>query len=115
MRPRSPRHLRIAAHAELISLIVMLANVFTVHLKPVSSVMGPTHGCAYLFVVVATWRLKPGPAVNTAALVPGVGGLLALRLATRRRDPCPSRRDRTVLTLRPGCPAPHRHDNLAGP
>ncbi|MCZ7456190.1 DUF3817 domain-containing protein [Streptomyces sp. WMMC940] len=83
MRPRSPRHLCIAAHAELISLIVMLANVFTIHLKPISSVMGPTHGCAYLFVVIATWRLKPAPAVNIAALVPGVGGLLALRLLDR--------------------------------
>ncbi|MFE3496435.1 DUF3817 domain-containing protein [Streptomyces sp. NPDC059169] len=80
---RSPRHLRIAAHAELITLIVMLANVFTIHLKPISSVMGPTHGCAYLFVVIATWRLKPAPAVTIAALVPGVGGLLALRLLDR--------------------------------
>ncbi|MEU3282568.1 DUF3817 domain-containing protein [Streptomyces antibioticus] len=80
---RSPRHLRIAAHAELISLTVMLANVFTIHLKPISSVMGPTHGCAYLFVVIATWRLKPAPAVSIAALVPGVGGLLALRLLDR--------------------------------
>ncbi len=43
MHLRSPRHLRIAAHAELISPIVMLANVFTVHLKPISSLMGPTH------------------------------------------------------------------------
>jgi hypothetical protein len=81
---RSPRHLRIAAHAELISLIVMLANVFTVHLKPISSLMGPTHGCAYLFVVIATWRLKQAPAtVKVLAHVPGVGGLLALRQLDR--------------------------------
>ncbi|NSC19753.1 DUF3817 domain-containing protein [Streptomyces albus subsp. chlorinus] len=80
MHLRSPRHLRIAAHAELISLIVMLANVFTVHLKPVSSLMGPTHGCAYLFVVIASWRLKEASAAAKAlALVPGVGGLLVLR------------------------------------
>lgn len=79
MHLRSPRHLRIAAHAELISLIVMLANVFTVHLKPISSLMGPTHGCAYLFVVIATWRLKRAPAAaKVLVLVPGVGGLLAL-------------------------------------
>jgi hypothetical protein len=80
MHLRSPRHLRIAAHAELISLIVMLANVFTVHLKPISSLMGPTHGCAYLFVVIATCRLEQAPAaVKVLALVPGAGGLLALR------------------------------------
>ncbi|MEU0603758.1 DUF3817 domain-containing protein [Streptomyces sp. NPDC006393] len=81
---RSPRHLRIAAHAELISLIVMLANVFTVHLKPISSLMGPTHGCAYLFVVIATWRVRQAPAAaKVPALVPGVGGLLALRRLDR--------------------------------
>ncbi|EHR61380.1 hypothetical protein [Saccharomonospora cyanea] len=81
---RSPRPLRIAAHAELISLVVMLANMFTVHLPPVSSLMGPTHGCAYLFVVIATCRLKQTPAaVKVLALVPGVGGLLALRQLDR--------------------------------
>lgn len=80
MRLKSPRHLRVAAHAELISLIVLLANVFTVHLKPVSSLTGPTHGCAYLFVVIATWRFGQAPAAaKVVALVPGVGGLLALR------------------------------------
>nr|BFD80687.1 hypothetical protein StreXyl84_00880 [Streptomyces sp. Xyl84] len=84
MHLRSPRHLRIAAHAELISLIAMLANVFTVHLKPVSSLTGPTHGCAYLFVVFATWRLPQAPAaVKVLALVPGAGGLLALRRLDR--------------------------------
>ncbi|MFF3277168.1 DUF3817 domain-containing protein [Streptomyces chrestomyceticus] len=81
---RSPRHLRTAAHAELISLIVMLANVFTVHLKPISSLMGPTHGCAYLFVVIATWRLKQAPAAaKILAIIPGTGGLLALRQLAR--------------------------------
>ncbi|WP_346427680.1 hypothetical protein [Streptomyces sp. AcE210] len=48
------RPLRIAAHVELISLVVMLANLATAHLEPISSLMGPTHGCAYLFVVTAT-------------------------------------------------------------
>ncbi|MEU9194497.1 DUF3817 domain-containing protein [Streptomyces hundungensis] len=83
MHIRSPRHLHIAAHAELISLIVLLANVFTLHLKAISSLMGPTHGCAYLFVVIATWRLKHAPvAAKILAVVPGVGGLLALRRST---------------------------------
>jgi hypothetical protein len=84
MHPRSPRHLRVAAHAELISLIVLLANLFTVHLKPVSSLTGPTHGCAYLFVVIASWRLRQAPtAVKILALVPGAGGFLALRRLDR--------------------------------
>ncbi|MCX5387472.1 DUF3817 domain-containing protein [Streptomyces sp. NBC_00083] len=81
---RPPPHLRIAAHAELISLIVMLTNLFTVHLGPVSSLMGPTHGCAYLFVVITTWRLKQTPAApKVLSLIPGVGGLLALRQLDR--------------------------------
>ncbi|MFD6530493.1 DUF3817 domain-containing protein [Streptomyces sp. NPDC060184] len=74
------RPLRVAAHAELVSLTVLLANLATAHLRPVSSLMGPTHGCAYLFVVIATWRLAPATTtIKALALVPGVGGLLALR------------------------------------
>ena len=84
MHPRSLRHLRIASHVELITLIVMLANVFTVHIKSISSLMGPAHGCAYLFVVIATWCLRQAPtAVKALALIPGVGGLLALRQLDR--------------------------------
>lgn len=74
------RPLRIAAHVELVSLIVMLANLATAHLKPISSLMGPTHGCAYLFVVIATWRLTSATTTTKAvAVIPGIGGLLALR------------------------------------
>ncbi|GHE58335.1 hypothetical protein GCM10014715_09260 [Streptomyces spiralis] len=84
VHPWSPRHLRIAAHAELISLIVMLSNLFTVHLEPVSSLTGPTHGCAYLYVVIATWRLEQArTTAKVLAVVPGVGGLLALRQLDR--------------------------------
>jgi hypothetical protein len=74
------RTLRIAAHVELISLIVMLANLATAHLKPISSAMGPAHGCAYLFVVIATWRLSSATSTTkAAAVIPGIGGLLTLR------------------------------------
>ncbi|MGW8327545.1 hypothetical protein ACWGLE_06570 [Streptomyces sp. NPDC055897] len=74
------RPLRLAAHVELVSLLVMLANLATAHLKPVSSLMGPTHGCAYLFVVIATWRLTSATTTaKTVAVIPGIGGLLALR------------------------------------
>jgi len=84
MHHRPPSHLRIASHVELISLIVMLANVFTVHIESISSLMGPAHGCAYLFVVIATARLRQAPTtVKMLALIPGVGGLLALRQLDR--------------------------------
>ncbi|MGW7253849.1 DUF3817 domain-containing protein [Streptomyces sp. NPDC054834] len=79
--PAHLRPLRIAAHAELVSLVILLGNLATAHLRPVSSLMGPAHGCAYLFVVGATWRLKgANRSVRAAAFLPGVGGLLALRL-----------------------------------
>ncbi|MFF7575667.1 DUF3817 domain-containing protein [Streptomyces sp. NPDC008061] len=60
----SLRHLRIAARGELISLIILLTNLATAHLEPVSSLTGPTHGCAYLFVVVTTWRLEQATTVT---------------------------------------------------
>ncbi|WP_405407846.1 DUF3817 domain-containing protein [Streptomyces decoyicus] len=99
------RPLRIAAHTELVSLLLMLANLATVHLKPLTSLLGPAHGCAYLFVVLATWRLAPAAtATKATAVVPGIGGLLVLRSlshATARStgdtevSPGPERRDST--------------------
>jgi hypothetical protein len=80
------RHLRIAAHLELVSLATMLANLATVHLKPISSLIGPTHGCSHLFVVAVTWRLEQATTTTkTTALLPGVGGLLTLRLLNHPR------------------------------
>lgn len=75
-----PRPLRIAAHAELASLTVLLTNLATVHLPDVSALAGPVHGCAYLLVVLLTVR-APGADGRTklCALIPGVGGLLASR------------------------------------
>jgi hypothetical protein len=71
--------LRIAARVELISLVLMLANLFTVHAPVVSSLLGPLHGCSYLVVIgatlAATGRLRP----RLLAVIPGVGGLLAAR------------------------------------
>lgn len=74
------RHLRAAAHVELASLTLLLANLATVHLQPVAALLGPLHGCAYLFVLGAAWRAEPAtPAARAVAFVPGVGGLLAWR------------------------------------
>ncbi|MFF3563987.1 DUF3817 domain-containing protein [Streptomyces sp. NPDC002574] len=74
------RPLRIASAVELVSLVVLLANLATVHLPSVSSLMGPVHGCAWLWVVIAVYRADGSAgAARISALVPGVGGLLALR------------------------------------
>lgn len=74
------RALAVAAVVEAVSLVVLLVNRFTVHLDPVTSLAGPVHGTAYL-VVIGAALLLPG-ASRTArllALVPGIGGGLALR------------------------------------
>ena len=77
-RPGQP--LRIAATVEFVSLLVLLANLATVHLPAVSSLAGPVHGCAYLFAVVAVARdPRRTPAAVALALLPGVGALLAVR------------------------------------
>jgi hypothetical protein len=74
------RFFRIAALVELVTLVVLLANLATVNLQPVASVIGPTHGCAYLVIVLATWRNgHAASATKLTALVPGIGGLMVLR------------------------------------
>ncbi|WP_182876518.1 DUF3817 domain-containing protein [Microbispora sp. H10670] len=81
-RPRSA--LRAAAAVELGSLAVLLANLATVHLPPVSSLVGPLHGCAYLFVIVAAARDAGCDLTGRVlAWLPAVGGLLVLRRLTR--------------------------------
>ncbi len=74
------RLLRIAAAAEVITLVLMLANLFTAHVPEISSLLGPTHGCAYLLVVIGTLR-HPGADGRTKllAILPGLGGLFAER------------------------------------
>ncbi|WP_250030321.1 DUF3817 domain-containing protein [Actinoplanes maris] len=75
--------LRVAARVELISLLVLLGNLATVHVPWVATLLGPLHGCAYLVVigaaVAATGRVRP----RLLAVVPGIGGLLALRAVRR--------------------------------
>ncbi|MDX6351118.1 MAG: hypothetical protein QOF84_5908 [Streptomyces sp.] len=84
MHPRTLRNLRIAARVEFISLIVLLTNLATTDLKPIASLMGPVHGCAYLFVLGSTWRLEHAAMrAKATAVIPGVGGLLALRQLER--------------------------------
>ena len=70
--------LRIAATVELVSLVVLLANLATVHLPALASLLGPVHGCAYLVAIALTVNLAGWRSRATAlCLVPAVGGLLA--------------------------------------
>jgi uncharacterized protein DUF3817 len=71
--------LRIAARVEAASLLLLFANLFTVHWPPLSSLLGPLHGCAYLLVIGATLQATRRTRPRLLAVVPGVGGLLAER------------------------------------
>ncbi|MFF5262073.1 DUF3817 domain-containing protein [Actinomadura viridis] len=73
------RTLRIAAVVEAVSLVVLLANLATVHAEVITSLGGPIHGTSYLAVIAAAWMIPAAPAARWRALVPGVGGLLVLR------------------------------------
>ena len=77
------RLLRACAPVELASLVLLLANLATVHWAPVASLLGPVHGCAYLFAVGATFQVTGDRRTRLTAIVPGVGGLLVLRRLRR--------------------------------
>jgi hypothetical protein len=71
--------LKIAAAVELASLVVLFVNLATVHWSTVSSLVGPTHGCAYLFVIVLAFHQTKVTAIRVTAWIPSIGGLLVLR------------------------------------
>lgn len=73
------RLLRGAALVEIVSLAFLLVNLATVHWAPVASLLGPVHGCAYLFVLGATLRQTRDLRTRLLAAVPAVGGLIVLR------------------------------------
>lgn len=87
LRDRAARHdegsaavlLRAAARVELLSLLVLLVNLATVHVAWVATLLGPLHGCAYLVVIGATVAETKRTRPRLLALVPGVGGVLARR------------------------------------
>jgi len=79
--------LRVAAVVEAATLVALLLNLVTVHWRPLTALGGPLHGTAYL-AVIAVVLLLPGASPRAAlrALVPGIGGWLALRALP---DPTP--------------------------
>ncbi|GAA2354770.1 hypothetical protein GCM10010404_03570 [Nonomuraea africana] len=75
------RTLRIAAGIEAASLVILLGNLLTTHTRAITSLVGPVHGTAYLVVIMAA-LLAPSASssgIRWRAVVPGIGGLLALR------------------------------------
>jgi hypothetical protein len=88
------RTLRIVAAAEAISLVILLANLATVHAEAISALGGPVHGASYLAVIACTWLTEAAtPGARWLAAIPGVGGLLALRRIQRSPAPATSETD----------------------
>ena len=80
------RVLQFVGAVELSTLVLMLANLFTVHLPAISSILGPLHGLAYTATVLVAFLVRGGRhRVWLLALVPGIGGLLASRAASPER------------------------------
>ena len=77
------RLLRVSALVEFVSLGLLLANLATVHWPAVASLLGPIHGCAYLFVIGSTVHDCRALRIRLLAIVPGVGGLLVIRRMRR--------------------------------
>lgn len=69
---------------ETASLAGLLANRFTVHLDPVTSLLGPVHGGLYLAVIACAFLAPLRTPAKLLAIVPVVGGLLAIAYARRR-------------------------------
>ena len=82
------RWLRLASWAETVSLLVLLVNLTTAHVESVASLMGPVHGSAYLATIATAFLLPLPRPTRLLTLVPGVGGLLALR-RTATTSPAP--------------------------
>lgn len=70
--------------AEMVTLGLMLLNIVTVHEPLISSIMGPSHGLAYTGTVIAGILASGGrQSVWLLSLVPGIGGWLAYRAASK--------------------------------
>jgi hypothetical protein len=75
--------LRVAAAVEGGSLLLLLVNLATVHLRAVTSLAGPVHGGAWLATIAIAFLLPVPEAARWMSVVPGVGGLLAVGRARR--------------------------------
>lgn len=78
--PRNLNLLRLSTVCELVSLAVLLINMAAGNSPQVAAAAGPVHGAFYLCVVIGVVRHPRASGRTTAlALIPAVGGVLALR------------------------------------
>ena len=73
--------MRMVSALELVSLVVILTNRFTVHSPVITSSGGPLHGLLYVSTILFALLLPFPRSAKWLAVIPGIGGLLALRRA----------------------------------
>lgn len=79
------RALRIIGVIEAATLTLLLLHLVTVHWRILTGVLGPLHGLAYLSAIIVAVLISGGSGrVWLWALIPGAGGLLAVRNASKR-------------------------------
>ncbi len=83
------RWLTVASVVEAVSLLVLVLNRASVHLPAVASAVGPLHGFAYLATIATAFLVPLATRSRLLALVPGIGGQLALRSARAPADERP--------------------------
>ena len=77
------RWLRTAAVVEGSSLLLLVVNLLTVHRESVTSLAGPVHGFAWIATIAVAFLVPVPSRSRWMSLLPGVGGLLAVRHAAR--------------------------------
>ena len=75
--------MRIVSALELVSLVLILTNRLTVHSPAITSSGGPVHGLLYVSTILFALLLPFPRSAKWLAVIPGIGGLLALRRARR--------------------------------
>jgi hypothetical protein len=86
IRPRQLRILRIVAVIELATLVILVGNRLGPRHEIVTSLVVPIHGTAYLAVLLAAFTATSITSARLRALIPGIGGTLAVRDLLRRHS-----------------------------
>ena len=82
----NPLWLRRISLFETVSLVVLVGNRLTVGYAGLASLVGPLHGMAYLATIAIGFGVGLSRRARWLCVVPGVGGLLALRATRARPD-----------------------------
>ncbi|WP_405059198.1 hypothetical protein OG474_41635 [Kribbella sp. NBC_01505] len=74
------RALHLIGTLELGTLILLLANLATIHHPSIAAALGPIHGLTYTATIIIAVLVRNGRhRIWLLSLIPGIGGLLAAR------------------------------------